>query len=211
MKTTTFKNHEKMISLFKKLNISTLFFKFFYLPDSYHDKLIMESISVEEAYFSVIKEFNLSSMSDIFTFFFDNYFYLIDCGDLNSDLSNEDMIHIINFIEKNFEENIFLNFDIVNGQKVFGDFDYTHLDRALNRKIPGIEERLYSSPYFKYQESDYATAIEIETTICNAIPFVRINDCQNGFFCSRHSQSDETYFFISNTKYDERAYGSHYM
>jgi hypothetical protein len=208
MKNTTTKNHSKIIKLLKELKVSTTFYKFSSLNESY----IKENISIDELYFAVIKENNLSNIKDIMYFFFDDYFYLIDCGELKDcPLSKEDMLIIISFIENNFEENEFLNFEVFNNKKLFGDFRHLNIERALNRKLKNKEEKLYLQPYNKYKEKDYATAIEIETIICNAVPFVRINECSSGYLFTMNSETDEKFFFKKFLEYDIKAYGSHYL
>lgn len=197
---TTLKNHSKFISLLRDIE-----------PGIMMDKLYEENKSTGVAYFELIKENKLQTMEDIFMFFLGDYFQKIHHGTFNK-FNAFIAAMIIEFFETNFSNHDYFEGETIAGKKVFGNTGLMNLDRAILRKKAGEEETLSLEPYHKETYADYETAIEIETTYVYAVPFARlVSVMDEKIILVTLDEDDEVEFYKSSLRYDERAYGTHYM
>jgi hypothetical protein len=194
---STYKNHAKIIKLAEMFDLDALYERY------------EENISFGEAYFNFIKKNNFTNMEVIFQTLFEKELYAIEYGNITN-IRGKYLVDIINFVEDNFPEHYFYQKFDINGKEVIGQVSVPNIERGIKRmdKNPFLKLPPYCSGY----ESDYLTAIEIETIYEYKIPIVQIFACnENKFFIGENIDKCFKTYTISDTKYDSRAYGTHYM
>lgn len=193
---STFKNHAKIIKLAEEFDVMSLFEKY------------EKDISTGEAYFNFIKKHNVKNMESLFEILFYRELEAIELGDITH-YNGKNLINLIDFVEDNFPEHYFYQKIDICDKKVIGRFEVNNIERGINRmdKNPHLNLPSYCSGV----ESDYATAIEIETIYEFIIPEVQLFKGKDNIVFVAEDHNLHKYYYISNRKYDERAYGTHYM
>lgn len=113
------------------------------------------------------------------------------------------------------EENImdefikFQNEIEINGIKLVGELSI-NIERFSKKIIKNPKAMMYGEPYFDCSESDYKTAVEIETYDIYKVPAYRARKLdKNTFYVYEDQNSEETFFKNKSSHFI--GYGTHIL